>query len=107
MAQEIKVGAYLCKGCGLGERLDTARLAGLAETEGGAAVVRQHDYLCSGDGVSVIRNDIEREGVTHVMIGACSRRAKTEAFNFDEAGDGPAGGGQVAWRWPGRICAKA
>ena len=96
MAQEIKVGAYLCKGCGLGERLDTARLAGLAETEGGAAVVRQHDYLCSGDGVSVIRNDIEREGVTHVMIGACSRRAKTEAFNFDEVGDGLSGGVAVA-----------
>lgn len=92
----MKIGAYLCTGCGLGERLDTARLAELAESEGGAAVVRQHDYLCSGDGVSVIRNDIDREGVTHVMIGACSRRAKTEAFNFDEAVDGVAGGVALA-----------
>ena len=90
MAREVKVGAYLCKGCGLGQRLDTARLAGLAESEGGAAVVRQHDYLCSGAGVSVIRNDIDRAGVTHVMIGACSRRAKTEAFNFDETAGGVA-----------------
>ena len=89
MSEEIKVGAYLCKGCGLGERLDTGRLATLAE-DGGAAVVRQHDYLCSSDGVSTIRADIEKQGVTHVMIGACSRRAKTEAFNFDRAGDGVA-----------------
>ena len=41
-----------------------------------------HAFLCSADGVQTIRDDIEKEGVTHVMIGACSRRAKTEAFNF-------------------------
>ena len=90
MTGEIKIGAYLCQGCGLGERLDGAQLAKIAEAEGGAAVVRQHAYLCSGDGVSVIRNDIENEGITHVMIGACSRRAKTEAFNFDQAPGGVA-----------------
>ncbi len=77
-----KIGAYLCQGCGLGERLDSARLAEVA-TQGGAAVVRKHDYLCSNEGVSLIRDDIKQQGVTHVVIGACSRRAKTEAFNFD------------------------
>ena len=89
MAAQVKIGAYLCKGCGLGERLDTGQLAKVAESEGGAAVVRQHDFLCNADGVSLIRKDIQSEGVTHVMIGACSRRAKTEAFNFD-ATDGVA-----------------
>ena len=83
MSEEVKIGAYLCQGCGLGERLDVAKLAEVAEKEGGAAVVRQHAMLCGGDGVSAIRNDIENEGVTHLMLGACSRRAKTEAFNFD------------------------
>ncbi len=98
MADDIKIGAYLCKGCGLGARLDSARLAAVAESEGGAAVVRQHDYLCSHDGVSAIRNDIQANGVTHVMIGACSRRAKSEAFNFDSPADGvdAAGGVSVA-----------
>ena len=86
MEDEIKIGAYLCKGCGLGERLDGGRLAAVAESEGGAAVVREHEYLCSNAGVSLIRNDIESEGVNRVMIGACSRRAKTEAFNFVEDG---------------------
>ncbi len=81
----VKIGAYLCKGCGLGARLDSDRLATVAESEGGAAIVRQHDYLCSSDGVSVIHNDIQNEGVTHVMIGACSRRAKTATFNFQAA----------------------
>lgn len=80
--EKTKIGAYLCKGCGLGERLDTERLAKVAE-ENGAEVVNQHEYLCSNAGVSLIRDDIKKQGVTHLMLGACSRRAKTEAFNFD------------------------
>ncbi len=31
----------------------------------------------------MIQNDIDNEGVNKVMIAACSRRSKTEAFNFD------------------------
>ncbi len=40
--------------------------------------------LCNKDGVQLIRNDIANDGVTHVMIAACSRRAKVEAFNFND-----------------------
>jgi len=72
-----------CKGCGLGERLDTAQLATIAAREGKASVVREHDFLCSGNGVQMIQNDIDTEGVNRVVICACSRRAKSEAFNFD------------------------
>ncbi|OZB06708.1 MAG: hypothetical protein B7X58_13625, partial [Marinobacter sp. 34-60-7] len=32
--------------------------------------------------VAMIQNDIDNGGVTHIMLGACSRRAKTDAFNF-------------------------
>jgi quinone-modifying oxidoreductase subunit QmoB len=31
----------------------------------------------------MIKDDIAKEGVTHVVIAACSRRAKTDAFSFD------------------------
>jgi quinone-modifying oxidoreductase subunit QmoB len=78
----MKIGAYICKGCGLGERLDTADLEKTAK-QGKAQVVRSHDFLCSESGVAMIRNDIAGEGVSHVMIAACSRRSKTDAFNFD------------------------
>ena len=83
MADEIKVGAYICKGCGLGERLDCGQLATIAEREGKANLVREHDFLCNAEGVAMIRNDIDNEGVNKVMIAACSRRSKTEAFNFE------------------------
>ncbi|WP_424946969.1 FAD-dependent oxidoreductase [Candidatus Spongiihabitans sp.] len=78
----MKVAAYMCKGCGLGERLDTERLVNIAQSEGGVDICKSHDYLCNSDGIATIRNDIDNEGVTHVVIGACSRRSKTEAFNF-------------------------
>jgi quinone-modifying oxidoreductase subunit QmoB len=83
MADEKKVGAYLCKGCGLGDRLNIDNLKMIAELEGKANLVREHDFLCSAEGVKLIQDDIDNEGVTNVAICACSRRAKTEAFNFE------------------------
>jgi quinone-modifying oxidoreductase subunit QmoB len=79
----MKIGAYVCKGCGLGERLDCDELATIAQRDGKAQVVQQHDFLCSENGIKMIQSDIDNEGVNRVMIAACSRRAKTEAFNFD------------------------
>ncbi|MGB5340363.1 MAG: hydrogenase iron-sulfur subunit [Gammaproteobacteria bacterium] len=83
MSDEIKVAAYICKGCGLGERLDCGQLATIAEREGKAKLVREHEFLCNAEGVAMIQNDIDTEGVNKVVIAACSRRSKNEAFNFD------------------------
>ena len=80
---DMKMAAYICKGCGIGERLDTAQLAMIAQKEGKAHVVREHEFLCNSQGVEMIKNDIAEEGVNHVVICACSRRAKAETFNFE------------------------
>lgn len=77
-----KFAAYLCAGCGLGDTLNIGTLEKIAKKEGKMQVIRRHDFLCSAAGVQTIRDDIEKEGVSHVMIAACSRRAKTEAFHF-------------------------
>ena len=79
-----KFAAYLCAGCGLGDVLDLGTMEKVAKREGKMALIRRHDMLCSAEGVQTIRDDIANEGVTHVMIGACSRRAKTEAFHFPD-----------------------
>jgi quinone-modifying oxidoreductase subunit QmoB len=81
----MKTAAYVCGGCGIAERLDTAQLARIAEREGKMELVRQHPFLCSEEGVAAIRADLETQGVTHLAIAACSRRAKTEAFHFPTA----------------------
>lgn len=80
---DMKIGAYICQGCGLGERLDTAQLANVAKREGKAAVAKEHEFLCNAEGVKMIQDDITNEGVTHVVIAGCSRRAKTDAFSFE------------------------
>ncbi len=83
---ETRTAAYICTGCGIGDKLDAARLAKVAKREGKMALVREHPFLCSDEGVAAIRADIEgEEAVTHLMLAACSRRMKTEAFHFPEA----------------------
>lgn len=84
MADEIKIGAYICKGCGIGDRVDTSQMATIAEREARANLVKEHDFLCSAEGVKLIQDDIDNEGVNRVAICACSRRAKTDAFNFEK-----------------------
>ena len=75
-----KIGLYICKGCGIGESLDIDQLSEVAREK--AAVVQSHDMLCSNEGVQLIKNDIENEGVTKVSIAACSPRVKYEVFDF-------------------------
>ena len=79
---EMKTAAYICQGCGIGERIDTQQMVKVATREGKMAVVREHAFLCNAEGVQMICDDIANEGVNHIMIAACSRRAKTEAFYF-------------------------
>ena len=83
MADEMKIGAYVCKGCGIGDRLNADQLATTATRDGKAAICQQHDFLCNEDGVKMIQADIDNEGVNRVVIAGCSRRAKTEAFAFE------------------------
>ena len=84
MANEMKIGAYICKGCGLGERLNTDQLEMIATREGKAAIAKQHEFLCSKAGVATIQADIDSGEANHIVIAACSRRAKTDAFNFEK-----------------------
>jgi quinone-modifying oxidoreductase subunit QmoB len=79
-----KLGAYICKGCGIGERLNTDQLASVATREGKMSFAKQHDFLCNSDGVAMIQADIDAGTVNHLVIAACSRRAKTDAFNFTD-----------------------
>lgn len=82
MADEILMGAYICKGCGLGDRLDCGQLESTATRDGKAKFAKSHDFLCSAEGVAMIQADIDAGETNHVIIGACSRRAKVEAFDF-------------------------
>ena len=85
MADDKKFAGFICTGCGIGERLDAGQLETTAKRDGKMAICHQHEMLCSKEGVQLIRDTIDNEGATHVMIAACSRRAKVEAFSFPDA----------------------
>ncbi len=82
MADDKKFAGYICTGCGIGERLNADQLETTATRDGKMQSCKQHEMLCNTEGVQMIRDDIANESATHIMIAACSRRAKMEAFNF-------------------------
>lgn len=84
MSDEKKFAGYICTGCGIGDRLDAGQLETTASRDGKMQSCKQHEMLCSAEGVKMIRDDIDNDGVTHIMLGACSRRSKVEAFNFTD-----------------------
>ena len=79
---EKKIGAYICRGCSIGDAVETEKLAEVATKEYKVPVCKTHDILCSPDGLNLIKNDITGEGVNTVVIAACSPRVKYGEFNF-------------------------
>ncbi|MFP4445570.1 MAG: FAD-dependent oxidoreductase [Desulfosudaceae bacterium] len=76
-----KYGVYICTGCGIGDALDIEQLCEVPKEEG--LPVKTHPFLCSQEGVDLIRQDIENEGINTMVIGACSRRVNFDTFAFD------------------------
>ena len=84
MAIETKVGVYLCSGCGIGESINCDGLAKVATGENKVPLCKTKDRLCSEEVVAEIRDDIKRESLNRVVIGACSPRVLSDVFQFDQ-----------------------
>ncbi len=80
-----KIGTYICTGCGIGDALDIEALSKIATDEFKVGVCRNHNFLCSKEGVKLITDDIKREGIDTAIIAACSARYCWDVFNFGEA----------------------
>ena len=83
MAEVKKLAGYICTGCGIGERLNAGKLENVAKKEGKIPACKSHPMLCGAEGIQMLKDDIAG-GVTHLMLAACSRRAKVEVFNFPD-----------------------
>ena len=78
-----KPGVYLCQGCGIGEAVSVDALEDVATGEFAMPLCRQHDCLCSDEGVSAIREDIGAGAIDQAIIVACSHRVMADRFTFD------------------------
>ncbi len=83
MAEDVekKYTLYICTGCEIGKSLDIEKLKEVADEEF-SVPVKTHEFLCGAEGVELIKNDIENEGVNTVIIAACSPRVNFDTFNF-------------------------
>jgi len=76
-----KYGVYICTGCGIGDALDIDALCEVPKEEGHP--VKTHPFLCGKEGVALIKNDIEKEGINTIVIAGCSRRVNFDVFSFE------------------------
>jgi quinone-modifying oxidoreductase, subunit QmoB len=83
MADDKKIGVYLCTDCGIGGALNVDELEKVAKSEFKVPVCKKHPFLCSNEGVQIIKDDLNSGEVTKVVIAACSPRVNTDVFNFD------------------------
>ncbi len=79
---EKKAALYICTGCGIGDALDIDPLKELATDDLGVPICKDHAFLCSAEGVDLIKKDIQDEGVNTIIIAACSGRVNYDVFNF-------------------------
>jgi len=76
-----KIGLYIYTGDGIGEALDVEKLAALGGSLG-VPVVRTHADLYSPEGVAMVKQDIENEGVNMVILAGSSPRYEYKSFDF-------------------------
>ncbi len=75
MANEngCRIGVYICH-CGLNiaGKIDVRGLEQYAATLPQVAVAKTYKFMCSDPGQLLIRDDVARNGITHVVVAACS-----------------------------------
>ena len=79
------IRTYVCTGCGIGECLNTQKLANVSANELGVDAV-VHPPLCVPEGVDLLRKDIETAGADQVVIAACSERVNWDVFSTESLG---------------------
>ncbi len=84
MASENKIGVYLCSGCSLNESLNYDTLVKVAAGENKVPVCKVSEWLCGGENIDMIKNDIKNDNLNKVVIGACSPRVLTDVFTFGQ-----------------------
>ncbi|MBW1852949.1 MAG: CoB--CoM heterodisulfide reductase iron-sulfur subunit A family protein, partial [Deltaproteobacteria bacterium] len=96
------IGLYICTGCGIGDALDIDPIAEVASDDCSISNCKDHAWLCSPEGVDLIKQDIDGEGVNTIVIAACSQRVNYDVFDFgpDKIVERVNFREQIAWTQP-------
>jgi heterodisulfide reductase subunit A len=80
-----KIGVYVCE-CGpnIGQSIDIPRvletIPALESYDGVEIVSKNFGLLCSGDGKEYLKKEIAENGLTHLVVAACSPRDHNSTF---------------------------
>jgi heterodisulfide reductase subunit A len=82
MKMTEKVGVYICHcGSNIAGKVDVEELARWAgKSLEDVAVARDYKFMCSSLGQALIEEDIKQEGLTRVVVGACSPHLHETTF---------------------------
>ncbi len=79
---EKKIAVYICSGCDIDKAVDIEKLVDVATKEFKAPFCRTHPFLCSREGVQLLKDDQKNEGVNCFVIAACSPRYHQLTFEL-------------------------
>jgi heterodisulfide reductase subunit A len=79
-----RIGVYVCH-CGSNiagtvDVEDVAQWAGEQLKDSGVVVSREYKFMCSNLGQELIEDDIKEEGLTRVVVAACSPHLHEKTF---------------------------
>ena len=76
-----KVGVYICHcGSNIAGTVDVVELAKFAGELPGVTVSREYKFMCSSLGQELVAEDIKKQGLTRVVVGACSPHLHEKTF---------------------------
>jgi len=87
-----RIGVYVCHcGANIGGVIDPQAVAEYAATLPGVVISKEHLYLCSDPGQTLIREDIKNHNLNRVVVAACTIRLHEPTFRacVSEAGLNP------------------
>jgi len=78
---ERKIGVYICE-CGpnIAEKIDIDKVIEAVKTDDDVHVVERYKLLCSEDGKKYLVEQIQQQGITHLVVAACSPRDHQQTF---------------------------
>jgi NADH:ubiquinone oxidoreductase subunit E/NAD-dependent dihydropyrimidine dehydrogenase PreA subunit len=81
LEREPRVGVYVCHcGINIAYMVDVRRVAEVASTFPNVVVSKTYPYMCSDPGQTLIKEDIEKNDLTAVVVAACSPRMHEPTF---------------------------
>jgi heterodisulfide reductase subunit A2 len=79
--EPCRIGVYVCNcGTNIARTVDCDRVAARAGECEGVVVTRSYQYMCSTPGQQMIASDIGTQGLTRVVVAACSPRMHEPTF---------------------------